>query len=123
MSTKQQPLIGVVDDGRAMLLDLRRERDLRDRDDRAARQPDTALVEHVGIGMDRHPSALLHDRVDRRREGAHVIPVPMADRNALDFAERDSEIGADAYKNRSLGSGIEQQGMLCPADARHQAQS
>src|SRR6516164_7369251 len=38
MPVEQQPFAGIVDDTRAVLLDLRRKRDLCNRDNRAARQ-------------------------------------------------------------------------------------
>src|SRR5215831_225165 len=44
--------------------------------------------------MNRNPPALLHNRVDSGRQCRHVVPMPVADGNALDLAHPDSEIGA-----------------------------
>ena len=73
--------------------------------------------------MHRHPAALLHDGVDRRRQRAHVVPMAMGHRDAFDLAERNAEIGAVADENRPLRTGVEQQRVLHAAGAATPAAS
>src|SRR5256885_7953947 len=63
---------------------FRSERNVGHRDDFAAAQADGALVEHSGIDVDGHSSALRDDPVDRQWQRGHVIPVPVGDGNRLD---------------------------------------
>jgi hypothetical protein len=66
---------------------------------------------------------LSNDRVDGGRQSGHVIPVAMARSDTFDLAHWNPRIGAIAYRNGSLGAGIEQQGVPYAANMRHQPQS
>jgi hypothetical protein len=111
VAIEQQPSIRSIDHLRAALLEVRRARNVGDRYDHATLESDGTLVEHPGIDVDRDLAAVFHDGLDRVRERRHVIPVSMADGDALDLAQANSEIGAVTDENRPFRPGIEQEGM------------
>ena len=117
---EQQPRRRVVDNRRTQRFHFGRRRHIGGRDDRTAAEPYRALVEHPGVDMNRGSSAVLADRMQCRREGTHVVPMTMAHRDALDFAQRQAEIGAISDKDSALGAGIEQHRMMHIAAGRYQ---
>src|SRR5262249_51014421 len=120
---EQQPSIRFIDHLRAALLEVRRARNVSDRYDHATLEPDGTLVEHPGIDVDRDLPAVFHDGFDRVRERRHVIPVSMADGDALDLAQANSEIGAVANENRPFRPRIEQEGMPNALGFGHELQT
>src|SRR5262249_45336700 len=105
------------------LLEVRRARNVGDRYDHAPLEPDGTLVEHPGIDVDRDPAAVFHDGLDRVRERRHVIPVSMADGDALDLAQANSEIGAVTDENRPFRPSIKQQDVPDVLGLRHELET
>jgi hypothetical protein len=120
---EQQPSIQFIDHLRAALLEVGRARNVGDRYDHATLEPDGTLVEHPGIDVDRGLAAVSYNGLDRVRERRHVIPVSMADGDALDLAQANSEIGAVTDENRPFRPGIKQQDVPDVLGLRHELET
>ena len=125
MAVEQQAGLAVVDHPGAALLHLGRRRHAGGGKDGAALQEHAALVEHAGIDVHRHRAAAAprDDGVDRRRQGAHMVPVAVRDGDLLDRAEVEPEVAAVADEDRAFGAGVEQHRVLAAAGLRTQAQA
>ncbi len=64
----------------------------------------------------RAAAAPLDDGVDRRRQGAHMVPMAVGDGDLLDRAEVEPEVAAVADEDRALGAGVEQHRVLAVAE-------
>ena len=111
MPVEQQPFVAVIHDPGAARFHLGRGRHLGGGKDDAALQQHAALVEHAGIDVHRHraAAAAADDGVDRRRQRAHVVPMPVRDGDLLDLAEIEAEVAAVADEDGAFGAGVEKQ--------------
>src|SRR6516165_8223010 len=92
VAIEQQPGVRIIDDLRAALLEVGGARNVGDRDDNATLEPDGTLVEHSGVDVHGNVASVFHDSLDRMRKRRHMIPVSMADGDAFDLAQANSEI-------------------------------
>src|ERR1700730_16177240 len=122
VAVEQEPGIGNIDHPRAALLEVGGARNVGDGYDHATLKPDGTFVEHSGIDVHGDVTAVFHDSLDGVRKRGHVIPVSMADRNAFDLAQANSEIGAVADEDRPFRPGIEQKGMPDVLGSGHELQ-
>jgi hypothetical protein len=86
VAVEQHPGIRIVDHLRAALLELGGARHVGNRHDRAAPEPDGALVEHPGVHVNGDLAAVFDDRLHRMGKRRHVVPMSMAHRDRLHFA-------------------------------------
>ena len=111
VAIEQRPGIRIIQNLRAALLEVGGAWNVGDRYDDATLEPDGSFVEHSGIDVHGNVAAVFHDSLDCVRKRRHVIPVSMADRDAFDLAQANSEIGAVANEDCPFRPGIEQQGV------------
>src|SRR3990167_4513526 len=125
VAVEQGARSAVVDDARTARLHFRRRGHALGGADRAILQEHAALVEHVGIDVDRRAAAASAgvDGVERRRQCPHVIPMAMRHGDFLDLAEIDAEVAAVPEEDGAFGAGVEQQDMLGRAETGFQAQA